>query len=272
MIESGTPAALEEFRAAVSGPDEEIDLARAALQVARMEYPELDPRAVLDSLDALAARVLIRAGGSYEPLEQIEALTSVVVTDLGLRGARENYYDPRNSMINEVLERREGIPISLSIIYIAVGMRAGVPLGGANVPRHFLVRVLGTDPAWFVDPFNRGRIYSFDQCRRRLLRSEGRNPDDSVLDLVSNGAVLTRLLNNLKVIYLQGMDFPRSLATLDRLVVLNPTESSLMRERGLVLYKLGRNAPARRDLTRYLRAVTDAPDAPQILNLLRRLD
>lgn len=268
-----TDPTLGEFRSSVSGNDEEIDLARAALAVARMEYPYLEIEPVLESLNALAARVVRRAGPDRPIPEQVEALTQVVVRELGLRGADENYYDPRNSFINEVLERKTGIPISLSIIYMSVGHRAGVPLAGTAMPMHFLVRVLGVQPPLLVDCYNQGKLMTEDDCREAFRGMSGdRVPfDPQMTAIVSNGAVVTRLLTNLKVLYLNRLQYAKALPALDRLLVLNPSHHALLRERGIVHYRLQRNDLARQDLEHYLASEANPPDAREIRNLIRRL-
>lgn len=264
---------LSEFRKLVSGPDEEIDLARAALEVARMEYPDLDPEPILEGLDALAARVAARSRGVEDPLARVATLSGVLFGEMGLRGATEDYYDPRNSYLNDVLERRRGIPISLSILFLGVGSRAGVPVGGASLPMHFLVRVLGVRPPVFVDCFDGGRTMDLAGCAEFFERmSNGQVAfDPSMVDLASNGEILTRLLNNLKLVLRNAGDHARVLATLDRLLALNPGEPTLLRERGLVLYRLGDATMARRDLQDYLSASVDPPDAREIRDLLRRI-
>ncbi len=265
---------LLEFRAAVSGPDEEIDLARATLVIAKVDSPDLEIEPILDGFNALAARVVARAGPDAEVMRQIEALTSVVIKDLGLRGATEtDYYDPRNSFLNRVLERKLGIPISLSIVYMIVGSRAGIALGGTAMPMHFLVKVLGIQPPLFVDCYNQGRILTVEQCKEGVkTMSRGQIPfRDEMLDIVSNGAVLSRLLTNLKMIYLNALQYAKALPILDRLLVLNPSVNSLLRERGLVRYNLEQFDLARQDLKDYLATESDPPDAQEIRNLLRKI-
>lgn len=265
---------LAEFRKAVSGPDEEIDLGRAAFEIARVASPDLDVDEALEGLDALAARTATRIGGSENPIARVEALKSVVLDGLGLTGAGDDYYDPRNSYLDQVLERRRGIPISLSVLLMSVGARAGVSLGGASLPFHFLVRVLGVQPPIFVDPFDGGRFLTLEECEERVHRmGRGRiRFEPGMADIASNGEILTRMLNNLKSIHLNALEYAKVLPILDRLLVLNPEAGPLFRERGLVLYRLGERGAARRDLRDYLAATADPPDAKEILGLLRRID
>ena len=264
---------IQEFREAVAGPDEEIDLARAALVIEKVEYPQLDIEPVLRSLDALASRVWARAGREDDPPRQVMALSSVVLEDLGMRGAEKNYYDPRNSFLNQVIERKVGIPVSISILYLSVGARAGIALGGTAMPMHFLVRVLGTKPPLFVDCYNKGKLLGEQECLEALRRlSKGRiEARGEMLEVIPNRVVLTRLMTNLKMIYFNTMKFDKALPILDRLLVLSPEESSLLRERGLVRYRLGQADLAREDLTGYLDGGEEPADARAIRKLLRRL-
>lgn len=265
--------ALYEFEQSISGMDDEIDLARAALLIAKIEYADLEVEAILDSLNALAARAQARFSGLGEPEQQVDALNSVMIEDLGLRGARKNYYDPRNSYINEVLERKVGIPVSLSILYMSVGARAGMALAGTAVPMHFLVRVLGVEPVLFVDVYSKGRVHTEEQVVSGIQRiSMGRvNFRPEMLQTVSNRAVLNRLLTNLKMIYLNAMKFSSAEKILDRIILANPAEPSFFRERGLVRFKLGNSNLARRDLEQYLDQDTEPSDADEIRRLLRKI-
>lgn len=264
---------LDEFREAVSGPDEEIDLARVGLVVARIRYPDLDIEPILDSLNALAAKVLARCSPSDSPVAQAEALTSVLMKDHGLRGATKSYYDPRNSFLNDVLERKVGIPVSLSMLYMSVGTRAGIALGGTGIPRHFLVRLVGTPEPVFIDVYGKGRMMNMETCQeavRRMFRGQiALHPE--MFETVSNAAIVTRLLMNLKVIYLQTLRYAAVIPILDRMIVINPMESSLLKERGVARLQLGQSRQAREDLERYLSQASPPEDEPEIREILRRI-
>ncbi len=265
---------LEVFTEAVDLPDEDIDLARAALAVARVEYPALDPAPILQELDRMAARVQAQAGPGLRLVDQVEALLRVVLRERQLRGAdTENYYDPRNSLINDVLERREGIPIALGILLISVGARAGIALAGTSMPLHFVVRVLGLAEPLFIDPHEGGRMLSHDGCRSLLMSlSQGRMTLEArMLEVISNAEVLTRLLTNLKLIYLDSGRLDQALRMLDRLLVLSPEAPGLLRERGLTRYRMQDRDGARTDLEAYLVVAENPPDAAQIRNLLRQI-
>lgn len=272
MNEAADPA-LEEFSEAVSGLDEEIDLARAGLVVARLQYPDLEIEPILDSLNALAAKVLARTSPGAPVMEQIEALSKVLLKDAGLTGATKYYYDPRNSFLNDVLERKVGIPVSLSILYMSVGARAGIALAGTAIPRHFLVRILGVQPARFIDVYGKGRVMDLETCQeavKRMFRGQIELHDE-MFETVSNAAVISRLLTNLKMIYLNSMRYASVVPILDRMILVNPQESSLLKERGLVRFRLGHAPEARRDLELYLQESGNPEDAGDIRELLRRM-
>jgi regulator of sirC expression with transglutaminase-like and TPR domain len=265
--------ALGEFEEAIAGPDEEIDLARAALILAKGEYPTLEIVPYLEQLDELARKVVERFGDSTDCIEQVEALNETLFNELAIKGASDNYYDPRNSYLHEVLDRRVGIPVSLSVVFMGVGIRSGIALAGTAVPMHFLVRVLGVRPSVFVDCYSSGRLLTADQCREGLYRiSQGRIPfSETMLDPISNRAVLVRVLTNLKMIHLNALAYDKALKILDRLVVAEPFEAGLLRERGLVNYRLGHDSQARKDLSDYLEKSNEPADAQEIRDLLKRI-
>ncbi len=264
---------LEDFRRAVSGPDDEIDLARVGLIAARVQYPGLEIESILESLDALAAKVRARVSAEAPVLDQVEALTGVLIENFGLKGATKTYYDPRNSFLNDVMERKIGIPVSMSILYMSVGSRAGIALAGTGIPRHFLVRVLGIQPPRFVDVYGKGRIMDLETCQRavtRMFRGQIElHPE--MFETVSNAAVVTRLLTNLKMIYLNSMRYSAVVPILDRMILVNPQETTLWKERGLIRFRLGHSRQARQDLERYLNESPNPEDENDIRELLRRI-
>lgn len=272
MNEAADPA-LDEFTEVMSGPDEDIDLARAALVVARLHYPHLELDPILEGLNALAAKVRARIPADAPAMNQIEALSGVLLRDYGLTGATKYYYDPRNSFLNDVLERKVGIPVSLSILYMSVGARAGIALAGTAIPRHFLVRVLGVQPPQFIDVFSKGRIMDLETCQaavRRMFRGQI-ELHDGMFETVSNAAVISRLLTNLKMIYLNSMRYAAVVPILDRMILINPAEPALLKERGLVRFRLGHAPEARRDLELYLQESGNPEDESDIRELLRRI-
>ncbi len=163
------PAARRQFADLMARPDEEVDLAQAALLIACEEYPDLDVARYLRWVDALAHEVAARLDGDPGPLEAVRALNGLLFDEEGFRGNLDDYYDPRNSFLNDVLDRRTGIPITLSTLYIEVGRRAGLAVDGIGLPGHFVVRVGGT----LVDPFHGGALLTEEDCQKRLDRIYG---------------------------------------------------------------------------------------------------
>ncbi len=206
------PAARERFAQLVSGPEEELDLAEAALLIAQEEHPELDVAGYLRRLDGLAAAVRARLPEAPEPADIIHSLNIQLFGEEGLAGNESEYYDPRNSFLNEVLDRKRGIPITLSVIYLEVGRRLGLPLAGVGFPGHFLVKYSGADGELVLDPFAGGVTLSREELAQKLRRMYGdANPFlaqiPQLLAPASKKEILLRMLHNLKGIYLQQNDF-----------------------------------------------------------------
>ena len=201
---------------------DEIDLAQMALLIAAAEYPDLDVKEELRALDSLAAGASRSLGQERDPLARANALSEYLFDEVGFRGNREDYYDPRNSFLNEVLSRRLGIPITLSLIYIEVGKRLGVPLVGVGMPGHFLVRIGSGQEDVMIDPFHRGILLSEKECAQRLQEVAGATVpwDRSYLAPVSNRELIERLLRNLRGIYLRRHDEPRALRATEWLLTL----------------------------------------------------
>ena len=262
----------EEFARVAGSPDEKLDLARAALLVAAPEYPLLDIEHELGTLDSLAAGASRRLGEDRDPLFCVNTLSEYVFDELGFRGNQEDYYDPRNSFLNEVLDRRLGIPITLSLVYIEVGKRLGVPLAGVGMPGHFLVRHCQVDDL-VIDPFDGGILLSEEECAQRLREvTQADLPwDPRYLAPISNREFVARMLRNLKGIYLQRRDHARSLTTIDRLVMLQPQAAHERRDRGLVLYELGQYAQALDDLRGYLDSGPLGPDVSAVQEVVGQI-
>jgi regulator of sirC expression with transglutaminase-like and TPR domain len=250
------------------------DLARPALTIARLEYPRLDPAPYLAQLDQMGAEVAARlARGRLSPLDRLGVLNAYLFGELGFSGDRERYDDPRNSLLNQVLERRIGIPISLAIVYMEVARRAGVLVEGVNFPGHFLLRAPlgrgGGRPAVVIlDPFHRGAVLSEDDCRRLLRDHVGEDAvfDRRLLAPATKIQILARMLVNLKRTYVRYRSFPQAYAVTELLLALDPSATTELRDRGLLAYHLHDYAAALRDLEAYLRLSghgrIDRADAP----------
>jgi regulator of sirC expression with transglutaminase-like and TPR domain len=270
------PAARERFAQLVSGPEEELDLAEAALLIAQEEHPELDVATYLRRLDGLAAAVRARLPQAPEPTDIIHSLNIQLFREEGLAGNESEYYDPRNSYLNEVLDRKRGIPITLSVIYLEVGRRLGLPLAGVGFPGHFLVKYSGADGELVLDPFAGGVTLSREELAQKLRRMYGdANPFlaqiPQLLTPASKKEILLRMLRNLKGIYLQQNDFTRALAAIDRILLVAPDLAMEVRDRGAVHQRLGHLQAALQDFRRYLQMAPNVEDAETVRTLISRM-
>jgi regulator of sirC expression with transglutaminase-like and TPR domain len=262
----------EQFVEVAGLPDQEVDLAKAALLIAATEYPKLDIDHELGVLDSLSAGASQRLGEERSPLFCMNTLSVYLFDEVGFRGNSDDYYDPRNSFLNDVLRRRVGIPITLSLIFVEVGKRLGVPLVGVGMPGHFLLKHRDEEHL-FIDSFHRGVLLSEEECSQRLLEvTQASMPWDArLLRPVSNRDFISRMLRNLKGIYLHQEDHTRALKMIDRLIALQPQASLERRDRGLVHYQLGQYAQALDDLQIYLDSAASNVDTEAINGLVKRL-
>ena len=238
------------FARLVAQPDASIELAHAALLVAAEERPGLDVehyRARLYELGLAARERLAQERDAGNP---VAALNKFIFGELGFAGNQANYYDPRNSLLSDVLERRTGIPITLSVVYMEIGRRAGLHVEGVGLPGHFIVRAggVGEEPV-LVDPFN-GRIVDADDCQERLDTIYGGQAPltDAHLRPVPTREILARLLRNLKGIYAQAGLYRRALSIIERIFLVAPDAVEERRDRGAILAQLGRYSEAITDV------------------------
>jgi regulator of sirC expression with transglutaminase-like and TPR domain len=257
------PDPYRDFRQAVDRGEDKIDLGRAALTIALSDYPNLDITAYLARIDQLAVDVSQRCDGSGEAYNSIAALNYVLFKQHGFRGNSDDYYDPKNSFLNEVLNRKIGIPITLSILYMEVAQRVGVALDGVGFPGHFLVKYAQNGIEIFIDPFQQGEIKSRRDLAKMLqglyagaveLRAE-------FLKGAGKKEILKRMLGNLKGIYAKANDLVKLLSVLDRAIILEPAAVEEIRDRALVYRRLECFAQARTDFETYLRLAPEAKDA-----------
>lgn len=263
----------ERFATLARAPEGAVRLAEAALWVAATEYPDLDIPARLrrlDALGALAARAISPAAGTDEAAG---ALRRLLFEQEGFRGNAEDYYDPRNSFLNDVLDRRLGIPITLSVVYIDVAAGAGVTVRGVGLPGHFVARLERHGATRFLDPFNGGVVLTETDCRVLVERVQGQAAsfDPAWLRPVGTREIVARMLGNLKAIYTTRGDWPRALRTVECLVALRPGALAEVRDRGAVHARLGDARAAIRDWEAYLRGAAGAPDAAEVRQSLRAL-
>jgi regulator of sirC expression with transglutaminase-like and TPR domain len=269
------PSSRQQFSALVAGPDAQIDLSHAALLIAAEEYPELDVEGYRARIDAMGQALGDRLAPAT-PLERVDILGRYLFEEEGFRGNTADYYDPRNSFLNEVLDRRTGIPITLSTVYIEVARRAGLAVEGVGLPGHFIVRVAAGEGDFLVDPFHGGALLSHDDCQKRLDRVYGGRVrmELAMLAACSRRQILARMLRNLKAIYAKAEDQTRALAMVDLLLRVQPESLEDLRDRGLLHASLDCYASAVRDLEAYVERAPGAPEAQSILEQiadLRRL-
>lgn len=262
-------AALAEFSALVNRniEDERIDLARAALAVARTEYPQLNSDSYLARLQALAQRVRARLPRNPAPPETIAALNAVLFKEEQFRGNVADYYDPRNSFLNEVLDRKLGIPITLALLYEEVARRIGLPLFGVGMPGHFLLKHYDVDGGQVIlDPFHGGALLTLQECQQRLdqIYSGQMHLQSEFLSSVSRRRWLTRMLNNLKTIYLSGRNFRKALTMADLILAIYPRSPEDVKQRAALRYNLGQMRNALLDFEDYLKMLPEASDADDI--------
>jgi regulator of sirC expression with transglutaminase-like and TPR domain len=263
--------------------DERIDLATAALTIAQTEYPELDFTNYLSQMDDLAARVRTRISELGDPGQTIPALNTVLFDEEHFRGNQQDYYDVRNSFLNEVLDRRLGIPITLSLVYIEVARRVGFPLFGVGMPGHFLVKHYDVEGRQvIIDPYNNGRVLTPADCQHRLdeIYSEpgapGSRPRFSGANLgigplhpellmpVNRRQMLIRILNNLKGIFLTTRNFRKALPIVDMVLAIYPRSPEDVKQRAMLRYSFGQLRGALDDLEVYVKMSPDASDADEI--------
>ena len=247
---------VEELERAMNEPGD--DLAPAALAIALVEYPSLDPGPYLEMLDRMGAEAAARLNVPRE--ESVRAFNEYLYDELGFTGNRERYDDPRNSFLNEVLDRRTGIPISLAVIYLEVARRAGLRVDGVNFPGHFLLRAgqldTGSDTL-IIDPFHGGALLSEYDCRQLLRSHVGDEAafDSRLLLPATRHDIVVRMLVNLKRLYVRMRSFPQARFASTLLLAIDPGAISELRDRGLLAYHLQDFSGALRDLEEYLRLV-----------------
>jgi len=261
------------FGSLVRGHDEQIDLGWAALLLAAEEYPDMRPEAYTRRLDEMGACAEERVGRYEEPLRQLTAVTDYLFGALGLRGNEAAYYDPRNSYLNEVMDRGLGIPISLTVTLMEVARRAGLAIQGVGFPGHFLARFDGPDAPVFIDAFSGGELLSAGDCRRRWQEQLGGGSPfrEHYLATLTRRQILTRMLTNLKSIYLQSRDYDRALRVVEYLLLISPWDLEQIRDRGLMNAQLGQSQEAIADLRDYLTYYHEPRDFDVICSRLEAL-
>jgi regulator of sirC expression with transglutaminase-like and TPR domain len=272
---------LEPFAQLLARDDARIDLARACLMIAQDAYPGLDVDRYLGDIERMAIRLRGRIPQTVSAEERVVALNQFLYEDLGYWGNVDDYYDPRNSYLNDVIERRTGIPITLSILYMELGRRVGLPIEGVSFPGHFLVRLRLRGGTLVLDPFAGGAPQSEDELRSRVKRvipdgvaddlPAAELPLDQFLEPATNRQILSRLLRNLKGIYRETDKPERMLEVLNRMLVVTPDSAAELRDRGYLYQRLECYRAAFKDLTDYTEREPDAPDFYEVRSKLMEL-
>ena len=251
-------------------PTATLDAAELALCLAREEYPDVDVEAYLSELAALAHDVRPRLRGGLSA--RVQALCRYLFHEMGFCGNTQAYYDPRNSYFNEVLDRRTGIPLTLSLVAMTIGQRAGLLVEGVGLPGHFVVKVVEGSREVLFDPFHEGRLLAPHECEILVEQVTG-SPFEATPEALAAAPlqlIVVRLLTNLKAIYLRTSDFGRGVRIIERLRQLLPDDPLQQRDLGATLLHAGRPGRAVDYLEAYLQAVPDAEDEEAVQQLLRK--
>lgn len=265
-------AVLDSFRTAIAGPPESVNVLGGAIAIASLSGTPPDGESVGAQLDLIARAVETRCDDPSDPVDVAHAIDFHLFTVLGFRGATADYGDPENSYIDRVLVRRVGIPITLSLVYLEVARRVGLACGGVGFPGHFLVRVGRDDESFFVDPFHQGSRLDAAELRARLRVVDlGGAHTDVFLQPVTGRQILQRMLNNLRNSFRERRDIERWRDTLELALCIEPWNSALVGERGMLNYRLGNLPEALDDLERYVGAADRGTAALGALRLLGKL-
>jgi regulator of sirC expression with transglutaminase-like and TPR domain len=269
VVSKAAPDLTQAFAALVRSDveDQDVDLLRAALTFARIEEPQLDIERYVRQVAEFADRVAARIQDSDDPGQVITALNQVLFQEEMFRGNTADYYSPRNSFLHHVLDERTGIPISLALVYMEVGRRVGFPLFGVGMPGHFLLKHYDVDGrAILIDAFERGSIVTEEDCRQKLnaIYSGQLALQPEFLLPVTRRQMLTRMLNNLRSIYLSQRDFRRGLQVVDLILVIYPRSPEDVKQRAVLRYNLNDYRGALGDFDEYVKMSPDASDADEI--------
>jgi regulator of sirC expression with transglutaminase-like and TPR domain len=262
------------FQQEVSQKDEDIDLLKASLFLAETEYPNLKIDIYSNILDKIAETIGKSLPERRYPLKVIGIINNYLFNELGFYGNIEDYYNPKNSYINEVIDRRLGIPIGLSVVYLEIAKRLDFPMVGIGMPGHFLIRPKFEDIGFFVDVFNNGEIIFERDCEDRLslIYQQPMKLESRFVEPVANRQILARMLTNLKYIYINTRELFKALEIVNGIVMLYPDNPKEIRDRGLLYYQLNEWQQAIIDLNFYLRICPDAEDSDKIRALLEKID
>ena len=248
------------------------ELDAAALEMAAIDRPDLDPAPYLETLDQLASEIATRLGRGHDGPKFLRVANQYLFDELGFSGNESEYYDPRNSCLDAVLDRRTGIPITLSVVYIEVARRLGQPVAGIGLPGHFIVQYDDGRYSTFADPFHGGKLLTEEDCRL-LAREVGVDiaAEPSTLQPVSNRYILVRMLNNLRSAYFRSKNYRKAVQALDLLVEAFPANAEYFKARGVARLQLREFRAAKADLEKYLKFSPEAEDRTEVTTQLEAI-
>lgn len=249
-----------------------VDLTRAALQFAKaIAYPDLDVDLYANLIEGLGNWAIKTVTQVHKPHALAGELSLFLFNQLGFKGNLQEYEDPRNSYLNEVFDRRLGIPITLSAVYMTVARKAGLEAHGVGLPGHFVVSIHDPGGDFYVDPFNAGKILSVEECAQLVASTTGyQGPFQSQwLEPVSTNTILTRMLNNLRNVYMKEQDWEHALSVIEHISLLQPDMHELIRDRAIIYHQKGKLQLAVQQYEKYLASAPNAPDAETITAHLR---
>lgn len=257
----------------LSGHDEEVELDRAALELATIEYPQIEIGSFLDILDSYAVELAGRLQDDTSGPDFVIAANQYLFNELGFTGNAKNYYDPRNSCLNEVLTERTGIPITLCLVYMEIARRLAKPVYGIGLPGHFIVQYDDGEYQTFIDPFHGGTLLNPGECYDLARRSSGEQvaDDPSLLMRVGKQHMIRRMINNLRAVYFFRRSYQKALKVLDLLLAANPESADEYKQRSVAHLEMKNYKASRNDLERYLKLAPDSPDREQMEKQLRAL-
>jgi regulator of sirC expression with transglutaminase-like and TPR domain len=245
-----------------------VRMDRAALDLASIHFPDLEPEPFLDRLNDLASSLGDRLRNFNDGRDFVEKASSYLFGELGFHGNETDFFDPRNSCLNQVLERRTGIPITLAVMYMEIARRLHMPVFGIGLPRHFVLEFNDGNFATYIDPFRGGRAITAEEC---FALAGAKVADPILLQRSTPKQIAMRMLQNLHGVYLRTQDSEKAIATLDLLLQGAPEIASWYKRRGMLSLELKRYHAARRDLLKYLELEPDATDREAIQQQLQAI-
>ena len=252
-------------------PDEQVSLAGAALMIASVQYPKLDSEPYIRRLDEMADSIAANITSNTDPFDVINAINRQLFEVEGFCGNANDYYDPRNSYLNDVIDRKTGIPIMLSTVYLEIAARLRFPLVGVGMPGHFLVKHLYF--GILIDPYSRGQVLTEADCERRMKQVLGDSVPfhSSYLAGVSKKHTVTRMLNNLRNVFVDLRQFSKALEIAELILAVHPDSADDLRHKAAFLIEMRRYPEAAATLDRYMAIAQDSDDADNMKNTVRNL-